>query len=105
MRNYEEALNAKGSTVRFFCRGAKECAPAGSTATLVEVGNGQIGMPTTWDTTVYLLAERDGPEGRVTVGMLGVETNPFPSSAYPASHFLIHRQERSASLPQECFVP
>ncbi|WP_026611721.1 OmpA family protein [Methylocaldum szegediense] len=79
MRNYEAALNAKGFTIRFFCRGAKECAPAGSTGTFWEVGNGQIGMPTTWDTTVYLLAERDGPEGRVTVGMLGVETKATKS--------------------------
>jgi outer membrane protein OmpA-like peptidoglycan-associated protein len=79
MRNYEAALNAKGFTIRFFCKGAKECAPAGSTGTFWMAGNGQIGMPTTWDTTVYLLAERDGPEGRVTVGILGVETKATKS--------------------------
>src|SRR5690606_40296430 len=79
MRNYETGLSAKGFTIRFFCKGAKECTPAGSTATFWEAGNGQIGMPTTWDTTVYLLAERDAPEGRVTVGMLGVETKATKS--------------------------
>jgi outer membrane protein OmpA-like peptidoglycan-associated protein len=74
MRNYEAALKAGGFEIRFFCRNPRDCSPARSMSTFWEAGNGKIGMPTTWDTTIYMLAERDSPDGRVTVGMLGVET-------------------------------
>lgn len=74
LRNYEAALEANGFTIRFFCRNAQDCSPARAISTFWDAARGQIGMPTTWDTTVYLLAERDDPEGRLTVGMLGVET-------------------------------
>lgn len=74
MRNYEVALKAKGFTVRFFCRDQKECSPGRAISTFWNAGKGKIGMPTTWDTTAYMLAERENAEGRVTVGLLGVET-------------------------------
>jgi outer membrane protein OmpA-like peptidoglycan-associated protein len=74
MRNYEAALKAKGFTIRFFCRDQKECSPGRAISTFWNAGKGKIGMPTTWDTTAYMLAERDNAEGRVTVGLLGVET-------------------------------
>jgi outer membrane protein OmpA-like peptidoglycan-associated protein len=74
MRNYEAALKAKGFEIKFFCKGAKECSPGRSASAFWEAGRGQIGMPTTWDTTVYLLAERNADKGKVTVGLLGVET-------------------------------
>lgn len=74
MRNYEAALKADGFDVLFFCRGADQCAPKGSVSTFWDAARGKIGMPTTWDTSVYLLAERENDQGRLTVGMLGVET-------------------------------
>lgn len=74
MRNYETALKSKGFTIRFFCRGSKDCAPGGSVATFWEAARGAVGMPTTWDTSTYLLAERNDAAGAVTVAMLGVET-------------------------------
>jgi len=73
MRNYEGALKANGFEIRFFCQ-QKDCAPAGNTSTFWTAAKGPVGMPTTWDTSVYLLAERDGAEGKLTVGMLGVES-------------------------------
>ena len=81
MRNYESALKAKGFEIRFFCQGAKECSPGQSASAFWTAGKGQIGMPTTWDTTVYLLAERNADKGKVTVGMLGVETQATSSRA------------------------
>lgn len=74
MRNYEAALRATGFEIRFFCRNERECSPAHAISTFWNAARSGIGMPTTWDTTVYLLAERDEAEGRLTVGMLGVET-------------------------------
>lgn len=76
MRNYEAALKAGGFKVRFFCRNPNECSPARAISTFWKAGKGKVGMPTTWETTVYMLAERDNAEGKVTVGMLGVETRP-----------------------------
>jgi OmpA-OmpF porin, OOP family len=73
MRNYEAALKAKGFEIRFSCRG-KECAPGRSVSSFWDGGRGGIGMPTTWDTTTYLLAERPAATGKVTVALLGVET-------------------------------
>ena len=74
MRNYEAALQAESFEIRFFCRNEQECSPARAISTFWDAARGGIGMPTTWDTTVYLLAERDDGEGKLTVGMLGVET-------------------------------
>ncbi|MGE0659436.1 MAG: DUF4892 domain-containing protein [Reyranellaceae bacterium] len=74
MRNYEAALKSKGFEISFFCRGAKDCAPGGSVATFWEAARGAVGMPTTWDTSTYLLAERKDAAGVVSVGILGVET-------------------------------
>lgn len=74
MRNYEAALKAKGFEIRLFCREAKECSPGRSPADFWNAARGRIGMPSTWDTTVYLLAERQAASGKVSVGILGVET-------------------------------
>lgn len=79
MRNYQQALEQGGFEVEFFCRKAEECSPGGSVSTFWEAGNGEIGMPTTWETSIYLLASRDGAEGRATVAMLGVETGATAS--------------------------
>lgn len=73
MRNYEAALKSKGFEISFFCGGAGECAPGGASSFWNE-GRAGIGMPTTWDTTTYMLAEMNRPEGLITVAMLGVET-------------------------------
>jgi len=74
MRNYEGALKAKGFEIRLFCREARECSPGRSPSDFWDAARGRVGMPTTWDTTVYLLAERPADSGKVTVGILGVET-------------------------------
>ncbi|WP_159586326.1 OmpA family protein [Chelativorans xinjiangense] len=74
MRNYETALKANGFEIVFFCRGRDECSPKQSVSAFWDAARGGIGMPTTWDTTIYLLAERNDADGLVTVGMLGVET-------------------------------
>lgn len=73
MRNYEAALKSNDFEITFFCRG-NDCAP-GNMSAFWNVGRGGIGLPTTWDTTTYLLAERADPAGRLTVAMLAVETN------------------------------
>ncbi len=75
MRNYEASLKAAGFEVRFFCRG-KDCFPAGSPSSFWNAGRGAVGLPSNWDTTIYLLAERNDATGPVTVGMLAVETKP-----------------------------
>lgn len=72
LRNYEAALKADGFEIVFFCR-KEDCAPGGMSS-FWDAARGAIGMPTTWDTTTYLLAERSNAEGVVTVGMMGVET-------------------------------
>ncbi len=74
MRNYEAALKAKGFEIKMFCRGEAECSPGRLITTFWEAARGGIGVPTTWDSTVYLLAERDDGGQRITVGALGVET-------------------------------
>lgn len=74
MRNYESALKAKGFEIRLFCREAKECSPGRSPSDFWDAARGKVGMPTTWDTTVYLLAEKQADSGKTTVGILGVET-------------------------------
>lgn len=79
MRNYEAALSSNGFRIRFFCNGAEKCSPGRAIPTFWQAGKGSVGLPTTWNSTIYLLAERDAPEGRVTVGMLGVETKATQS--------------------------
>jgi outer membrane protein OmpA-like peptidoglycan-associated protein len=74
MRNYEAALKSAGFEIALFCRGKEQCAPQGSTATFWDAARAGIGMPTTWDTTTYLLASRNDAAGNVTVGIMGVET-------------------------------
>ncbi|MCP3056727.1 OmpA family protein [Aurantimonas marianensis] len=75
MRNYEKALKDDGFEILFSCRGKKECAPnTSSVAPLWDAARGGIGMPSTWDSTLYTLARKDDPAGQVTVGLLGVET-------------------------------
>lgn len=76
MRNYEAALKDNGFEIVFFCRGRDECSPRQSVSTFWDVARAGIGMPTTWDTTVYLLAEKNEPQGAVTAGILAVETQP-----------------------------
>ena len=79
MRNYEAALRAKGFEIKMFCRGEAECSPGRLITTFWEAARGGIGMPTTWDSSVYLLAERDEGGQRITVGALGVETKATAS--------------------------
>lgn len=74
MRNHQAELEAKGFAIRLFCRGRDECAPGGSLPDFWAAGRAGIGLPTTWGTTIYLLAERQNAEATVTVAMLGVET-------------------------------
>jgi len=74
MRNYEAALKSTGFEIRFFCNNAKSCSPGSAIPTFWTAAKGALGLPTTWDTSVYLLAERSDATGTVTVGMLGVET-------------------------------
>jgi OmpA-OmpF porin, OOP family len=75
-RNYEAALKAKGFEILFSCASAKACAPDGSASAFWTVARGGIGMPTNWETSVYLLARHENADGIYTVGMLGVETKP-----------------------------
>jgi outer membrane protein OmpA-like peptidoglycan-associated protein len=76
LRNHEAALMAKGFDILFSCASAKACAPGGSASDFWNVARGGIGMPTNWNTSVYLLARKDNGDGVYTVGMLGVETKP-----------------------------
>lgn len=74
MRNYEASLKADGFEIMLFCRGQEQCSPRSSVSSFWDAGRGGIGMPTTWDTTVYLLAARSNAAGEITVGLMGVET-------------------------------
>lgn len=74
MRNYEASLKAKGFKIAMFCRGEAECSPGRLIPTFWESARAGIAMPNAYDSTVYLLAERDNEAGKVTVGILGVET-------------------------------
>lgn len=74
LRNHQSELEAKGFATRLFCRGKADCSPGGAIPTFWDAGRAGIGLPTTWDSTVYLLAERNDAEARVTVALLGVET-------------------------------
>lgn len=75
-RNYEAALKAKGFEILFSCANARACAPDGSVSTFWDAARGSVGMPTNWETSVYLLARLESSEGVYTIGMLGVETKP-----------------------------
>lgn len=74
MRNYEAALKADGFDIRFFCRGREQCSPGRMVPAFWDAGRGAVSLPSMWDTTVYLLAERSNADGLVTIGLLGVET-------------------------------
>lgn len=72
VRNHEQTLRSKGYEIVLLCR-AKDCAES-ATPTFWEAGRGQLRLPSTWESMVYLLAERDAPQGRISIAMLGVET-------------------------------
>lgn len=74
MRNYEASLEADGFEISFICANPDECAPGGSVSTFWDGARGGIGMPTTWETSFYLVADRQDASGSVTVALLGVET-------------------------------
>ena len=100
MRNYEAALKAKGFEIRLFCREAKECSPGRSPSDFWESARGRIGMPTTWDTTVYLLAEKPA-DSKITVGILGVETkatNTKPMTPHVAVTVVESKPMESAKI-------
>ncbi|MFC4625023.1 OmpA family protein [Daeguia caeni] len=78
MRNFEAALTDKGFKIRFSCFKASDCAPGGAGA-FWDKARGKVGMLPVWDTTTYILAERDQPEGKVTVAILGIEIQPTQS--------------------------
>lgn len=71
MRNHQRALNEAGFETVLFCR-ASECYD-GSPSVFWEMGRGRIGLLTTWDSQIYLLAERNDAEGHVHVGILAIE--------------------------------
>lgn len=72
IRNHQRALEGRGFEIVFTCRGQQECSPP-SLPTFWDVARGGIGLPTTWNSTVYLLARRDSSEATIWVGMIGVE--------------------------------
>lgn len=69
MRNYQQALETNGFETVVFCV-REECAGGSGISSLWDEARGGIGMPTTWETSIYLLARGDG----VHVGLLAVET-------------------------------
>ncbi|MER0238079.1 OmpA family protein [Fulvimarina sp. MAC8] len=73
MRNYESKLEADGFEIEFFCRGGGEC--GGNTALdFYNAGRGNVPIFDVRYTTVhYLLAEKDGPDGLVSVAITGIE--------------------------------
>jgi len=77
LRNFEVALKSDGFEIAFFCRGPKQCAPGGRITNFWNAARGGIGLPSAWDTSIYLLARRDTVDGIVTVGILGVETRAY----------------------------
>lgn len=73
VRNYEAALKASGFEVRFLCRGEDVCSPGRMIPTFWEAARGAVRMPNQWGSSIYLLAERNGPEGPLTIGLYGIE--------------------------------
>lgn len=72
IRNHQRALEGNGFEIVFTCRGQQECSPP-QIPTFWEAARAGIGLPTTWNSTVYLVARRDGPDATIWVGMIGVE--------------------------------
>lgn len=77
LRNYQQALKAAGFSEIFFCRAqAKDCTATGrntNIGTFWNLAKGKNGLPQNFDTSTYLLAEKDEAGRHVTVGLLGVE--------------------------------
>src|SRR5690606_36324176 len=69
MRNYQQALEASGFETVVFCAREK-CVERGGISSFWDEARGGIGMPTTWDTSIYLLARSEA----AYVGLLFVET-------------------------------
>ncbi|MDF2096997.1 OmpA family protein [Aquibaculum arenosum] len=69
MRNYQQALEAGGFETILFCV-RDDCTERGGISSFWDSARGIIGMPTTWDRSIYFLAGKDG----VFVSMLSVET-------------------------------
>lgn len=69
MRNYQQALEAGGFETIMFCVRAA-CVEQGSLSSFWDAARGGIGMPTRWESSIYLLARNGG----VYVGLLSVET-------------------------------
>lgn len=69
MRNFQQALEASGFDTIVFCV-REDCVERGGISSFWDEARAGIGMPTTWDTSIYLLARNDGDY----VGLLSVET-------------------------------
>ncbi|MCD7060020.1 OmpA family protein [Pelagibacterium xiamenense] len=69
MRNYQQALEGNGFETVVFCV-REDCLERGGMSALWDAARGGIGMPTTWDKSIYLFARTKGAH----VGMLAVET-------------------------------
>lgn len=69
MRNYQQALEANGFETVAFCA-REECLERGGISSFWDEARAGIGMPTTWDTSIYLLARNEGNY----VALLAVET-------------------------------
>ncbi|UYN94196.1 MAG: OmpA family protein [Enhydrobacter sp.] len=74
LRGYEASLQRHGFQIQFVCRDGAECAPGRSASSFWDAARAGIDMPTTWHTTVYLLASRASAAGVTTVAVMGVET-------------------------------
>jgi len=69
MRNYQQALEAGGFETLVFCV-REECTERGGISSFWDSARGIVGMPTTWDRSIYLLARKGG----VFASLLSVET-------------------------------
>jgi len=69
MRNYQQALEAGGFETLVFCV-REDCTERGGISSFWDSARGIIGMPTTWDRSIYLLARKEG----AFASMLSVET-------------------------------
>lgn len=72
IRNHQRSLEGRGFEIVFTCRGQQECSPP-SLPTFWDAARAGIGLPTTWNSTVYLAARRESPDATIWVGMIGVE--------------------------------
>ena len=73
IRNYEKALQGRGFTIRFLCKGEEECSPGRMIPTFWEAAKGAVRMPNQWGSSTYLLAEKNHSEGRLTVAIYAIE--------------------------------